>query len=207
VSLYFAKQTVKFVRQGHPLCKRVGLKVQKRWSNSQDALGQPFLVPLTQPGLRARTKAARNNLAAAREAAEKGAPNPSPVGSRLLHVQCWGATSAQVQSGAAPACCSGLGSRKPFPEHQPVCSTINKRVLNCGATGLLREHHDEVGRFLAALQPEGAAQASLLPGLSLHAELSLAIQRGQFKQCVPRSALGRLLSHFHFDASYSSTPS
>jgi hypothetical protein len=39
----------------------------------QDALGQPFLVPLTQHGLRARTKAARNNLGAAREAAEKGA--------------------------------------------------------------------------------------------------------------------------------------
>lgn len=77
MSLSFAKQTVQFVRQGHPLCKRVGLKVPKRWSNSQDALGQPFLVPLTQPGLRARTKAARNNLAAAREAAEKGAPNPS----------------------------------------------------------------------------------------------------------------------------------
>ncbi len=38
----------------------------------QDALGQPFLVPLTQPGLRARTKAARNDLAAARAAAEKG---------------------------------------------------------------------------------------------------------------------------------------
>lgn len=39
----------------------------------QDALGQPFLVLLTQPGLRARTKAARNNLTAARDAAEKGA--------------------------------------------------------------------------------------------------------------------------------------
>ena len=51
-------------------------------------------------------------------------------------------------------------------------------------TGLLREHHDEVARFFAALQPEGAAQAALLPGLSLATELSLAIQRGQFKQYV-----------------------
>lgn len=50
--------------------------------------------------------------------------------------------------------------------------------------GLLREHHDEVGRFFAALQPEGAAAAAALTGLSLQAELSLAIQRGQFKQCA-----------------------
>ena len=46
-----------------------------------DCVGQPFLVPLTHPGLRARTKAARNDLEAARATAEKGArlcvPTPS----------------------------------------------------------------------------------------------------------------------------------
>mmetsp|Transcript_12197 Transcript_12197/g.36597 ORF Transcript_12197/g.36597 Transcript_12197/m.36597 type:complete len:1238 (-) Transcript_12197:225-3938(-) len=86
-----------------------------------DALGQPFLVPLTAPGLRARCKAALNKLEEAREQAEMG---------------------------------------------------------------LVREHHDEVARFLAALQPEGAAEAQKLPGLSLSAELSLAIQRGQYTQAL-----------------------
>ena len=58
---------------------------------------------------------------------------------------------------------------------------------NVPCTGLLREHHDEVGRFFAAIQPEGAAAAAQLSGLSLQAELSLAIQRRQYKQCGPAS--------------------
>jgi len=39
-----------------------------------DDVGQPFLVPLTHPGLRARTKTARNDLAGAVATAEKGGP-------------------------------------------------------------------------------------------------------------------------------------
>ena len=50
--------------------------------------------------------------------------------------------------------------------------------------GLLREHHDEVARFMAAMQPEGAAQASQLSGLSLQAGLALAMQRRQFSECA-----------------------
>ena len=51
--------------------------------------------------------------------------------------------------------------------------------------GLLREHHDEVARFMAAMQPEGAAQASQLSGLSLQAGLALAMQRRQYTECAP----------------------
>ena len=39
-----------------------------------DDVGQPFLVPLTHPGLRARTKTARNDLTGAVATAEKGGP-------------------------------------------------------------------------------------------------------------------------------------
>lgn len=39
-----------------------------------------------------------------------------------------------------------------------------------------------MGRFFAAIQPQGAAAAAQLSGLSLQAELSLAIQRSQYKQ-------------------------
>ena len=51
--------------------------------------------------------------------------------------------------------------------------------------GLLREHHDEVARFMAAMQPEGAAQAAQLSGLSLQAGLALAMQRRQYTECGP----------------------
>lgn len=37
-----------------------------------DCVGQPFLIPLTHPGLRSRTKSARNDLAGARATAEDG---------------------------------------------------------------------------------------------------------------------------------------
>ena len=40
-----------------------------------DDVGQPFVVPLTHPGLRARTKTARNDLAGAVATAEKGVPS------------------------------------------------------------------------------------------------------------------------------------
>jgi hypothetical protein len=65
-----------------------------------------------------------------------------------------------------------------------MCATLSQQN---SVTGLLREHHDEVGRFFAAIQPEGAAAAAQLSGLSLQAELSLAIQRRQYKQCGPVS--------------------
>ena len=61
--------------------------------------------------------------------------------------------------------------------------------------GLLREHHDEVARFMAAMQPEGAAQASQLSGLSLQAGLALAMQRRQFAECAGQ------LSALHDDSS------
>ena len=47
----------------------------------------------------------------------------------------------------------------------------------------MSEHHDEVGRFMAAIQPGGAAEAARLSGLSLRAGLALAIQRHQFSEC------------------------
>jgi len=59
--------------------------------------------------------------------------------------------------------------------------------LNLLDAGLLREHHDEVARFMAAMQPEGAAQASQLSGLSLQAGLALAMQRRQYTECTPES--------------------
>jgi hypothetical protein len=37
---------------------------------------------------------------------------------------------------------------------------------------------------MAAMQPEGAAQASQLSGLSLQAGLALAMQRRQFTECA-----------------------
>lgn len=46
----------------------------------------------------------------------------------------------------------------------------------------MSEHHDEIGRFMAAIQPGGAAEAAKLSGLSLQAGLALAIQRHQFSE-------------------------
>ena len=37
---------------------------------------------------------------------------------------------------------------------------------------------------MAAMQPEGAAQAAQLSGLSLQAGLALAMQRRQFTECA-----------------------
>ena len=65
--------------------------------------------------------------------------------------------------------------------HRQIFAQTQRRVVN-DLAGLLREHHDEVARFMAAMQPEGAAQASQLSGLSLQAGLALAMQRRQFSE-------------------------
>lgn len=184
-----------------------------------DALGQPFLVPLTAPGLRARCKAALNKLEEAREQAEMGARQPrcmplgshhTPHPSRLAAMfACTTSSSVTLHSlRISLRWCLELKVRASVmlmltsPTNLPrsfmddvkaaslslgpiCCSSLHRHIALCDLpTGLVREHHDEVARFLAALQPEGAAEAQKLPGLSLSAELSLAIQRGQYTQCV-----------------------
>lgn len=60
-------------------------------------------------------------------------------------------------------------------------------------TGLWREHHDQVAKFLAAMGPKGAEEALRLSGLSLREELRLASSVGQLRRaqhCLEALAWG-----------------
>ena len=47
--------------------------------------------------------------------------------------------------------------------------------------GLWREHHDELARFMAAISPQGAAEAAHLSGLTLTMETHIAMHIGQLR--------------------------
>ena len=46
-----------------------------------------------------------------------------------------------------------------------------------------RQHHDELAGFMAAMAPDGAAQAVNLTGLTLKGEMDMALRIGQYR-CV-----------------------
>ena len=47
-----------------------------------------------------------------------------------------------------------------------------------------RQHHDEMAAFMAAMAPDGAAQAVNLTGLTLQAEMDLALRIGQYRSAA-----------------------
>ena len=47
-----------------------------------------------------------------------------------------------------------------------------------------RQHHDELAGFMAAMAPDGAAQAVNLTGLTLKGEMDMALRIGQYR-CNP----------------------
>ncbi len=51
-----------------------------------------------------------------------------------------------------------------------------------------RQHHDELAGFMAAMAPDGAAQAVNLTGLTLKGEMDMALRIGQYR-CVPLYSL------------------
>lgn len=54
----------------------------------------------------------------------------------------------------------------------------------CGGTcdaDVWRQHHDELAGFMAAMAPDGAAQAVNLTGLTLQAEMDMALRIGQYR--------------------------
>jgi len=44
-----------------------------------------------------------------------------------------------------------------------------------------RQHHDELAGFMAAMAPDGAAQAVNLTGLTLKGEMDMALRIGQYR--------------------------
>ena len=44
-----------------------------------------------------------------------------------------------------------------------------------------RQHHDELAGFMAAMAPDGAGEAINLTGLSLQAEMDMALRIGQYR--------------------------
>jgi hypothetical protein len=51
-----------------------------------------------------------------------------------------------------------------------------------------RQHHDELAGFMAAMAPDGAAQAVNLTGLTLKGEMDMALRIGQYRR-VPLHTL------------------
>ena len=64
-----------------------------------------------------------------------------------------------------------------------TCTHNARMTQGVAYVGLWREHHDELARFMAAVAPDGAAEAANLSGLTLLKEMQLAMQIGQLR-CV-----------------------
>ena len=56
----------------------------------------------------------------------------------------------------------------------------------CGAD-VWRQHHDELAGFMAAMAPDGAAQAINLTGLTLKGEMDMALRIGQYRSVTTSS--------------------
>lgn len=97
----------------------VGIREGSLWL--VDAQGQPFVVPVNHPGLKARCLSAQGDSQAARLLAER---------------DVW------------------------------------------------RQHHDELADFMAAMAPDGAAQAVNLTGLTLKGEMAMALRLGQYRRAL-----------------------
>ena len=61
----------------------------------------------------------------------------------------------------------------------------------CGAD-VWRQHHDELAGFMAAMAPDGPAQAINLTGLTLKGEMDMALRIGQYRS-VTTSSLSQAL--------------
>lgn len=97
----------------------VGIREGSLWL--VDSHGQPFVVPVNHPGLKARCLSAQGDSQAARMLAER---------------DVW------------------------------------------------RQHHDELAGFMAAMAPDGAAQAVNLTGLTLKGEMDMALRIGQYRRAL-----------------------
>ena len=66
---------------------------------------------------------------------------------------------------------------------QPLQQGMGMGLLKLVATiaGLWREHHDELARFMAAISPQGAAEAAHLSGLTLTMETHIEMHIGQLR--------------------------
>ena len=51
----------------------------------------------------------------------------------------------------------------------------------CACADVWRQHHDELADFMAAMAPDGAAQAVNLTGLTLKGEMAVALRLGQYR--------------------------
>ena len=65
----------------------------------------------------------------------------------------------------------------------------------CGAD-VWRQHHDELAGFMAAMAPDGAAQAINLTGLTLKGEMDMALRIGQYRFVATSSLCQTLIGRF-----------
>jgi len=57
-------------------------------------------------------------------------------------------------------------------------------LQNAFCADVWRQHHDELAGFMAAMAPDGAAQAVNLTGLTLKGEMDMALHIGQYRSVM-----------------------
>lgn len=66
-----------------------------------------------------------------------------------------------------------------IPEHELDPWVLASLLSTCA--DIWRQHHDELGGFMSAMAPDGAGEVINLTGLTLTAEMDLALHTGQYR--------------------------